>query len=221
MDALVIMAKAPEPNKVKTRLTPNLDPIVASDIYTNFLLDKIEQAQLQKGVHLFLAYSPVSSKKFFEQFLAKKFSLIEQTEGDLGLKIVNILKALFNQNFRKVILIDSDTPNLPSEYIFAAFHHLDDSDVVIGPSEDGGFYLIGIKSYKPEIFSNIPWSTSTVTEVTVNNALHQGLSVYMLDKWYDIDNFEDLKRLKNDLNLNPQIGYHCKYTLMALSKINL
>jgi hypothetical protein len=221
MNAIVIMAKAPIPNEVKTRLVPPLDPETASELYKNFLLDKIEQTRSIVGAHLFLAYTPETAETAFKDIVPQEFTLIRQVGADLGKRLANISGNLFHQGFKKVVLLDSDTPNLPSRLIREALQRLDAFDVVIGPCEDGGYYLIGLRSSMPELFRNIPWSTSEVVELTVRKVVKKGTTVSLLNKWYDVDTVKDLVRLKRDLESRPHIGSFCKNSYLALSKINV
>jgi len=198
ISAIVIMAKAPKPNEVKTRLIPHLKPDMAALLYNNFLLDKIEQVKSIEKAEFFIAYMPDNSENYFKK-IAPDFDLILQIGNDLGDRLVYVSNKLFNKGFKKVVILDSDTPNLPTEYIRKAIIGLETSDIIIGPCEDGGYYLIGLKLPTPDIFKNIPWSTSEVVNVTVKRAEAICLKSCFLKYWYDIDTIDDLKRLKKDL----------------------
>lgn len=220
MDAVVIMAKAPLPDKVKTRLTPPLEPGVASSLYRSFLLDKIEQVRTIRAIHPFLSYTPEKEKDFFRNILPHGFELIQQVGEDLGEKLSNISKSLFHAGFKKVVILDSDTPNLPPGLIKEGIEGLDKFDVILGPCEDGGYYLIGMREHFPELFNGIPWSTSEVTRITLEKARNIGLSVSKLESWYDVDTGADLLRLKKDLGSSSGKGFFCKNTLRTISGIN-
>jgi rSAM/selenodomain-associated transferase 1 len=224
MNAIVIMAKKPEPNKVKTRLISDFNPVLASEIYHGFLLDRIEQIGRFSHWDHFIAYTPESSKQFFERLIPKHFSLIPQRGNDLGERLSNISFSFFNNKYKKMIMIDSDSPNLPSNFIISSFEYLNDSDIVLGPCEDGGYYLVGLRMHIPEIFRDIPWSTPYVTHATKEKAQSVGRTVSLLKKWYDVDTKEDLIRLKNDLDKyseNPNEMYFCKNTHNIISKIDI
>ena len=197
-NAIVIMAKAPKPNEVKTRLIPHLKPDMAALLYHNFLLDKIEQVKNIEKAKFFIAYMPDNSVNYFKK-IAPDFDLILQIGNDLGDRLIYVSNKLFNKGFKKVVILDSDTPNLPTEYIRQAIAGLKTSDMVIGPCEDGGYYLIGLKAPTPDIFKNIPWSTSKVTNITIKRAEAIGLKSFFLKYWYDVDTIDDLRRLKNNL----------------------
>lgn len=220
MYAVAIMAKAPVPDEVKTRLTPPLKPEEASYIYQNFLLDKIEQVKSIEA-RRFISYTPETSEAFFRSIMPSGFFLISQAGADLGERLVNVSNGLFAQGAEKVVMLDSDTPNLPTDYIKEALSLLDDVDVVIGPCEDGGYYLIGIRSFMPELFIGIPWSTSRVAELTIMKAQELGLTVSLLHGWYDVNTAIDLKRLKKDLDSPSEKCFFCENTFRTLSLLHI
>ncbi len=210
------MAKAPVPNEVKTRLVPPLEPEAASLLYHSFLLDKIEQVKSIEA-RRFVAYTPQTSESFFRSILPPGFSLINQVGEDLGVRLANVSKILFESGAKKVMMLDSDTPNLPTVIIRDGLSRLNDVDVVVGPCEDGGYYLIGMRSWVPELFHGIPWSTSEVADMTITKAQSLDLSVSLLDRWYDVDTVIDLERLKNDLHLTDKNCFFCENTYRAIS----
>jgi rSAM/selenodomain-associated transferase 1 len=201
---------------------PQLDPDTAAKLYYNFLLDRIDQVDNIKGPQPYIAFTPETAKNFFQTIVSPEFSLISQTGSDLGERLTNVSSSLFDKEFNKVVIMDSDSPNLPSRFINDSFERLDSEDVVLGPCEDGGYYLIGLKSSSPDLFRDIPWSTARVTEVTLKRASKQGLKISILDKWYDVDSYNELLQLKNDLNSDSPRengAYFCKNTYQILSEI--
>jgi rSAM/selenodomain-associated transferase 1 len=222
MDAIVIMAREPIQNEVKTRLIPQLDPETAAKLYYNFVLDRIDQVDGIKGPQTFVAFTPESAKPFFSAIVPPEFNLIAQSGADLGERLINVSSSLFDQRFNKVVIMDSDSPNLPSKFIKDAFKKLDSTEVVLGSCEDGGYYLIGLKERMPNLFRNIPWSTSSVTELTQKRALEKGVKILMLDEWYDVDTYEDLLQLIRDLDSGSKTekgAFFCKNTYQFLSEI--
>ncbi|UCE75120.1 MAG: TIGR04282 family arsenosugar biosynthesis glycosyltransferase [Methanomassiliicoccales archaeon] len=224
MNAIVVMAREPQPNKVKTRLTPPLNPQTASKIYRGFLLDRIKQISGISDAHHFIAYTPSSAVQFFRNITPDSFTLLAQEGKDLGERLSNISYVLFEKGYEKVIIMDSDSPNLPTNHIFTALKNLDNADLVLGPCEDGGYYLVGLSLHVPEIFKDIPWSTSEVMKTTIRRAESAGKTISFLEKWYDVDTKEDLLRLKNDLDKQPKSPndmYFCKNTYEIMSEFDI
>jgi rSAM/selenodomain-associated transferase 1 len=221
VDAVVIMAKAPEAYKVKTRLTSRLDPETASELYCCFLLDKLEQVRGLNDIYPMVAYTPHDRADFFKGILPAGFTLIPQTGGHLGERLANVSGYLFEHGYEKVVILDSDSPNLPTRYIYDGMRCLDDTDAVIGPCLDGGYYLIGLSTHMPALFQDIPWSTPRVTELTLKKAANMGISVSLIDEWYDVDAVEDLLRLKRDLEKPFDGSFLCRNTHRMISKMDI
>jgi rSAM/selenodomain-associated transferase 1 len=205
--ALCIMAKAPEPGLVKTRLSPPLSPDDAAELYRCFLLDKIAQVREVAGIEPVLSYSPAEAVAVFAA-LAPGFTLLPQRGADLTARLVALCRQLFRNDYDAAILIDSDTPTLPTERLERAVAVLrgGDHDLVLGPSDDGGYYLIGLRQPHPELFEDVPWSTPAVLEETERRASALGLRSIRLDAWYDVDTGADLVRLRADLAAGPLWG---------------
>jgi rSAM/selenodomain-associated transferase 1 len=222
MNAIVIMAREPVPGNVKTRLVPPLNPNIAAKLYNAFLLDKIEQVRRIQEVDHFIAFTPSKSKSFFKKMSYPGFSLIPQNGSDLGERLDNVSAYLFKDGYKKVVITDSDSPNLPIKFIIESLDILDDSDIVLGPTVDGGYYLIGLKDRIPAIFQDIPWSTSKVAAITIEKATRQGKKISKLKEWYDVDTIEDINRLKDDLKLkfrDPEERSSCWNTITIMDKI--
>lgn len=222
MNAIVIIAKEPKPGNVKTRLTPPLDPQTASKIYHGLLLDRIEQVESLRGADHILAYFPKSSQHFFENIILSSFTLLSQKGKDLGERLANIFSDLFKDGYERIVIMDSDSPNLPSRHISEGLEILDKADLVLGPCEDGGYYLVGLSSNMPQIFQGIPWSTSRVTELTIKKAKELNKRISLLKEWYDVDTIEDLERLRIELNSYlkaPKDIFFCRNTYKIISEI--
>jgi uncharacterized protein len=202
--AVVIMAKVPQAGAVKTRLCPPLAPQAAAALYRAFLLDKI--AQVRRLVHArpAIAYTPEDSRSFFAA-LAPDFLLIPQHGAELGERLINSFVQCFAAGYMGVLAIDSDTPTLPTAFLQQAVDRIatPETDVVIGPSEDGGYYLIGLRAMHHELFDNMAWSTAAVVPETRRRAAAKGLQVAWLPPWFDIDTAEDLQRLQTMLAQTP------------------
>ena len=199
---LVIAAKAPLPGTVKTRLLTKLTPREATDLYCCFLRDRIKEIRLLKDVDLAIAYTPVESKNDITRFISNDFQLFIQQGEDLGERMHRIFVQTLGLGYQAVIIIGCDTPDLPRSMITQACQWLaaGSADAVFGPSRDGGYYLVGLREPRIELFSDISWSTAEVLTKSLQSAEALNLSVKLLPQWSDLDTFEDL------------LGYYRKYS---------
>jgi rSAM/selenodomain-associated transferase 1 len=198
--AVAIMAKAPSAGAVKTRLTPPLTAADAARLYHCFLLDKIAQVRTLKDAHPVIAYTPPEAVGAFAT-LAPGFALLPQRGAELGSRLANGLAELLARGHAGAIAIDSDTPTLPSAFLQQAIDLLTRAaaDVVIGPCDDGGYYLIGVRTARPELFDAMPWSTPDVLPETLRRTRAAGLTTACLPVWFDVDTADDLERLRASL----------------------
>jgi rSAM/selenodomain-associated transferase 1 len=198
--AVAIMAKAPMAGEVKTRLCPPLSPDEAAELYQCFLLDKIAQLRAIASASPAIAFTPEGGRGAFER-MAPGFDLIAQRGPDLGSRLLNVLSTLLANGYRGAVAIDSDTPTLPSEFLLQAVDLVADptTDLVLGPTDDGGYYLIGMSRPWPALFENMPWSTADVLPETIRRAEATGLRVACLPSWFDVDIPGDLERLRASL----------------------
>ena len=199
--AVAIMAKAPRPGAVKTRLCPPLLAAEAAALYRCFLLDKIAAVQALSGVRPMVAYTPDEAQAEFA-VLAPDFALVPQRGPDLGARLHTTLASLLAAGHPGAIAVDSDTPTLPREFLQQAVDCLTGPgpDVVLGPTEDGGYYLIGVRAANRELFDDMPWSTSAVLEITLRRAAAAGLQTVCTPAWFDVDTPDDLRRLRTVLD---------------------
>ncbi len=202
--AMAIMAKAPRPGKVKTRLSPPLTAEQAAKINSCFLMDTTANlANLAKdgacsGV---ISYTPAGDEHLFEGMLPEGYRLIPQKGDGFGERLLSTAKDLFACGFGAVCLIDSDSPTVPREAFEMAVSALckPGDRIVLGPSYDGGYYLIGMKQAHRELFENIAWSTSAVFEETMAAVHRLGVELVHLPLWYDVDDAVTLAILQNEL----------------------
>jgi len=214
--AVFIMAKTPRPGEVKTRLCPPLSAAQAAEVYRCFLLDKIEQVRALKEATPAIAYAPADGRIVFEE-LAPGFFLLPQRGPDLGARLANSFEEFLKNGCAAALAIDSDTPTLPLAFLQQALDLIrtPSIDVVLGPTEDGGYYLIGLRTLHRELFENIAWSTSEVLPETVKRAETKGLKVAHLPSWYDVDTPGDLERLRATLTGSEGIeAYHTRRFFM-------
>lgn len=210
MDALAIFAKAPVAGQVKTRLCPPLTPEQAVELYRCFLLDILENVSVLQGVGVFLAFTPAGAEAVFHPFLSfdqaqdrpQEIKLIPQRGDSLGERMANTLADLLAGGFERVVIIGSDLPTLPVSHLREAFRllHDEDTDVALGPSEDGGYYLIGARTLYPLLFEGVAWSTPAVLSQTCTRAESLGLRVAFVPPWYDVDTRDDLRRLAAEIS---------------------
>lgn len=198
--AVAIMAKVPRAGAVKTRLCPPLLAEEAAALYRCFLLDKIAAVGALAGADPVIAYTPEDAGTELRA-MAPGFCLVAQRGPDLGVRLHTTLSSLLAAGHSAAIAVDSDTPTLPRDFLQRAVDVLSHPgpDVVLGPTEDGGYYLIGLRSAHRELFEDVPWSTSRVLEVTLRRAGNAGLAATCLPKWFDVDTAKDLERLGNSL----------------------
>lgn len=202
--ALLVMAKRPQPGRTKTRLSPPLTHVQAAVLYECFLLDVIGLVRSLPGVTPYIAFSPPDQESYFAQ-LAPDFRLVPQRGSSLGERLDDVLSSVLRNGFGRVAAISSDSPTLPTSHLAQAFDLLADEtvDVVLGPAEDGGYYLIGVKEPQPRLVREVQMSTSTVLRETLSLAASEGLRVALLPPWFDVDGAGDLYRLKRDLAVAP------------------
>jgi uncharacterized protein len=199
--ALAIMAKRPQAGEVKTRLCPPLTPEKAAQVAHAFLLDKLEQARRIPGVARFVAFFPSEAEAFFRTQAGEAFFLLPQRGADLGERLTDVSDRLLGAGFSAVMIIGTDSPTLPDAALQEAQEALarDQADVVLGPVDDGGYYLIGLRRPSPSLFHGIEWSTDTVLLQTLARAKAAGLRTHLLPRWFDVDTEPALRRLGRDL----------------------
>ena len=153
------------------------------------------------GVTPAIAFTPEDERALFAR-LAPGFTLVPQRGDDLGARLHSTLDELLRRGHAAALAIDSDTPTLPSELLEEAVRILEsaDVDVVLGPTEDGGYYLVGVRAARRELFDAIPWSTAAVLTTTLAHARTAGLRTVCLPSWFDVDTPADLERLRAALD---------------------
>lgn len=197
-DTLLVVAKKPAPGQTKTRLCPPLTPAQAADLYECFLRDTLDAMRKVSGVECVIAYQPEDAKDYF-QLLAPDMSLTHQRGMTLGERLDDLLTEALVGGSQKAVVMDSDSPTLPVEFLSKAFEKLRETDIVLGPTTDGGYYLIGLKKPQPRLLRQVQMSTSHVLSDTLALAETSGLTVSLLPTWYDVDTITDLYRLENEL----------------------
>lgn len=195
--AIVVMAKAPRPGEVKTRLCPPLSLAHAAALYRCFLVDTVAQAKRLERAATAIAYTPLGARVVFEE-ACPGFILIPQRGDDLGARLASTFEQMFALGFAAVVAMGADTPTLPLAYLERAIELVrhPGGDVVLGPTDDGGYYLIGLRALHRTLFEGIPWSTGRVLAETLRHAERAGLTAACLPPWRDVDTVEDLRALE-------------------------
>jgi uncharacterized protein len=210
--ALGIMAKAPSAGSVKTRLTPPLTPEEASVLSACFLRDTASNVSHQAADGV-IVFTPAEERKSFDGIVPKSFQLLAQRGGSLGDRLLNATTDLLSVGYDSICLINSDSPTLPPAILLSAIEALEPEGdrLVLGPAEDGGYYLIGLKNPHQILFDRIAWSTSEVLAHTLERARRISLPVVVLPKWYDVDDAVTLARLCREFSSSngfSEEGYH-------------
>lgn len=193
---LIIFAKEPVPGRVKTRLARDVGEQAAAELYSAMLDDVMAKAALLEDVKLLVFWAMKEGE--FPLFSAiPRLEMFEQHGADLGERMANAFMAAFEEGIEECCIIGSDLPDLPHEYLRQAFQMLENenTDTVLGPCSDGGYYLLGMRRLCSRLFEDVPWSTSQVLKTTLERAREARLSIGMLPEWHDVDTIADLRRL--------------------------
>ncbi|MFQ5449124.1 MAG: TIGR04282 family arsenosugar biosynthesis glycosyltransferase [Nitrospinaceae bacterium] len=203
--ALVLFAKDPVIGQVKTRLHPFLDQETILELYSNFLRDSIRILFAVEGVDRFIGVYPSHLSNFFSRWREEPpVTLFVQEGKDLGERMRNTFAARFDEGYRKTVIMGADSPSLPARYLEQAFQS--EKDLVIGPSTDGGYYLIGMNREMVEVFQGVSWGSNQVLRETLERVTKSGASIGLLPVWYDVDRPENVLFLKTHLDLMEQSG---------------
>jgi len=190
---LMVFAKAPIQGEVKTRLAAEIGTETATGLYRAFvsdLLSMLSQTPYPVQIHFW----PPDARKQMREWLGTGYELIAQTGRDLGEKMGAAFSLAFSRNYRQAVLVGTDFPDLPTSFIHDAFAALSKSPAVIGPSKDGGYFLVGFDRdfFLPAIFSGIHWGSTTVLAETAAIFKHNKTPVHYINQWADIDTHADL-----------------------------
>jgi len=193
---VLLFIKAPVRGQVKSRLASAIGDETAVELYRNFILDILDSIE-RSGHPLRLFVHPPEGVEFVSSWLGKERVCLPQTGSDLGERMEHALRQAFSEGWSRAVLIGSDLPDLPPAIISEAFTALDESDAVIGPAIDGGYYLIGFNSrlFPQRLFHAIEWSTSGVFRRTLELLRKASLRVHVMPQWHDVDTIDDLRAL--------------------------
>lgn len=202
--AIGIICKAPQPGRSKTRLAAAIGAVAAAELSACFLRDvaaSIEAVPEALCRHGYGVYAPAGTEHVMQALLPADFRLLLQTGDDLGHVLFGATREMLGAGHDCVLLVNGDSPTLPPRFLTQAIEMLREPGdrMVLGPASDGGYYLIGLKSPHHQLFTKIAWGTNTVAASTRQRAAEIGLATVLLPEWYDIDDLETLRWLKEEL----------------------
>ena len=191
---MAVMFKAPEPGKVKTRLTPPLTPVEATALYSAMIEDTFRSASKLRSIDIIAAFAGDLSRDQRENLITQEIPVTTQKGNGLGERLDNLFSELFNMGYRRAAVVGTDSPDLPGSLIEKAFSLLRENPgkCVLGPASDGGYYLIALDQESKRPFEAISWSTEQVLKETIERL---GGDEILLEEWHDIDIAADLARL--------------------------
>jgi rSAM/selenodomain-associated transferase 1 len=235
--AIAVMAKAPRPGRSKTRLCPPVRPEHAAWLSEGFLRDmfhNIALASAHAPIAGYAAYAPAGTEAEIRELLPPDMSLVladgspempPDVQG-FGRCLLHAIQALFARGHAAVCVLNSDSPTLPTACLVRAARALLDPDterdrIVLGPAEDGGYYLLGMRRVHAPLFADIAWSTATVADETRSRAETLGLEVVELPLWYDVDDAASLLRLMLEIGTGRPESFPAPATQAALRRLGL
>jgi uncharacterized protein len=229
---IAVMAKASAPGRVKTRLVPPLSFAHAAELNTVFLrdtADNIVSAASKASIKGYMAFGPLGSAAFFREIIPPSIGLIEAWLPNFGDCLFTAVETLFDLGHSAAVVLNSDSPTLPTALLSTAAEILAQPGdrAVLGPSSDGGYYLLGIKQKHRRLFENIDWSTDRVTHQTLLRAGELGLPVHRLPTWFDVDDVVSLQMVRDGdgpalsgaAGLKPYPAPHTKALLKSMQII--
>jgi rSAM/selenodomain-associated transferase 1 len=199
---LVIMAKAPRPGAVKTRLARTLPVLEVTDLYRCLLVDTIALAKSLDGVELAIM-CPEADAQDLVRATGNSISVVPQNGNGLTAGLTSVFAHFASAGAGRIVAFNSDTPHLPPSYLERAFRLLASCDVVIGPTHDGGYYLVGAKAPHPGLFVTDAMGTTSAYEALLARVRGLNLSFSLIDSFYDIDELSDLDQLADELLRSP------------------
>jgi hypothetical protein len=202
---LIIFARYPEAGFVKTRLAKSIGKKAAASIYRLFVELLLKRTDKMASERL-IFYAPANKRDEISSWLDKDSKLYPQRGDDLGQRMSNAFRFAFAEGTRKTVIVGTDIPLLSTEVILAAFKELENRQCVIGPSLDGGYYLLGLSHLDGRIFENIHWGTDRVLDQTLGVVKRLRLTYSLLEKHFDVDDIGDLLRLRRCLGKYKRAG---------------
>ena len=231
--AVAVMAKAPQAGRSKTRLVPTVSADTAAALSAAFLRDTTENIALAATlapIHGYVAYAPAGLEALFEGHLADGTRLVlADGSGDMpgciagfGNCLFDVVRALLGRGYGAVCVLNADGPTLPTDYLLRAQALLSrpGDRAVLGPADDGGYYLLGLKRPHAALFADVAWSTADVADQTRARAAAAVLELAELPAWFDVDDRPSLLRLLHALKTGAP-GYHAPATRAAIERLGI
>lgn len=209
---LGLFAKLPRPGAVKTRLAAAVSSEWAARVAEAFLRDSLARLAALP-VYRMVVFAPAEAEAEFADLVRGKYELAPQTSGDLGQRMETFIAGQLAAGAYAVVLVGADSPTLPVEYVRQAFTALSRADVVLGPAQDGGYYLVGCGRQIPPIFHGIAWSSSGVLAQTIDRLQDSTWRLAVLPPWYDVDTVQDWSLLRGHVaalrraGIDPQVPH--------------
>lgn len=197
---VIVMVKAPAAGRVKTRLTPALSGDDAASLAEAFAQDVVAAAR-QSGAAVMIAYTPDDGRPLLEAMLGDGLHWAPQQGRSLGERMAQAMADAQTLSFSPLLVVGTDSPTLPGDILTQAVNALGagETDIVLGPTEDGGYYLAGAQQPVPGLFDDVAWSTPLAFAHTAGNVARLNLRCLILPPWYDIDTPDDLARLRREI----------------------
>jgi len=211
---ILLFVKYPQKGKVKLRLSADLSEEIVQELYRCFVHDTLTTVQMVDA-QLFVCFSPADAQDKFQTWLGQNRQFVPQEGPDLGERMKNSFLSAFKKGFRRAIVIGSDSPDLPARFLKDAFAKLHTYEIVLGPSTDGGYYLIGFRdtSFEPSVFDDIQWGTASVLAETLKEIEQTRHRLGLLPVWSDVDTIADLKTL---IKRNRRTSFQSSQTIKYL-----
>jgi uncharacterized protein len=208
---IAIMAKASAPGRTKTRLVPPLTFDQAAALNTAFLQDiarNLLSARSRAAITGYVAFAPAGTEAFFHDTLPADIGLINACLSNFGDCLLHAVQEIFARGHAAAVVLNSDSPTLPTALLVETAEILarPGERAVLGPSTDGGYYLLGLKTVHRRLFEDIVWGTERVAAQTLERAREVELDMHMLPPWYDVDDAEGLRRLCRELESAQAVG---------------
>jgi rSAM/selenodomain-associated transferase 1 len=235
---IAVMAKASAPGRAKTRLVPPLSYDEAAALNTAFLQDVTDNMLLAArnaapgaGIAAYAAYGPPGSEDFFRQNFSTTIGLIPAWLPNFGDCLYHTISEIFARGHATAVVLNADSPTLPTALLNETAEMLarPGDRAVLGPSDDGGYYLLGLKAPHRRMFDDIAWSTESVAEQTLERAREIKLDVHLLPEWYDVDDIDCLRRLHGELHRPEPVSrptdadkprpHHARHTAALLNRL--